>query len=153
MNHGSHGLGLGRAAIDSTTTTAKEKAAWGGKQTVLMQPRFQLAVAEATALVESARVFFYGSAEALWEATLAGEEGGQGLRGRARLAASHAVRSSVLAVDLLHAALATSAIFKSHPLERQFRDIHAAAHVMVGPLTLEAAGRVELRLDPDFPLF
>lgn len=37
---------------------------------------------------------------------------------------------------------------------RQFRDIHtAAAHVMIGALSNEAAGRVELGLEPGFPFF
>jgi hypothetical protein len=71
-----------------------------------------------------------------------------------RLAASHATRASVQAVDLVHGAVATSAIFTGSPLERQFRDIHtAAAHVMIGPLTYQAAGRVQLGLGPDFPFF
>jgi hypothetical protein len=29
----------------------------------------------------------------------------------------------------------------------------AAAHVMVGPLTYESAGRVEMGLEPTFPFF
>ena len=71
-----------------------------------------------------------------------------------RLATSHAARAAVHAVDLVHAALATSAIFTASPLERQFRDIHTAvAHVMIGPLTFESAGRVELGLEPNFPFF
>ena len=71
-----------------------------------------------------------------------------------RLATSHAATASVRAVDLLHSALATTAIFTKSPLERQFRDIHtASAHVMVSNLTYEAAGRVELGMGPDFPFF
>jgi len=55
---------------------------------------------------------------------------------------------------MLHAALATSAIFTSSPLERPFRDIHtASAHVMIGPMTYEAAGRVKLGLEAEFPFF
>lgn len=34
-----------------------------------------------------------------------------------------------------------------------FRDIHTAAHVMIGPLTYEAAGRVELSCEAEFPSF
>jgi hypothetical protein len=64
------------------------------------------------------------------------------------------VAASLRAVDLLHAALATISIFTKSPLERQFRDIHtAAAHVMVGPLIYEAAGRVEMGLPAGMPFF
>lgn len=75
-------------------------------------------------------------------------------RARLRLATSHAARASIQAVDLLYTALATSAIMRKSPLERQFRDLHTAgAHVMVGQMTYEAAGRVELGRDPEFPFF
>ena len=76
------------------------------------------------------------------------------LRSRARLAASHAMTASLRTVDLLHRSLGTTSIMAGSTLDRCFRDLHtAAAHVMVGPLTYEAAGRVELGLDADFPLF
>lgn len=58
------------------------------------------------------------------------------------------------AVDVLYASLGTASIFTSCAIERPFRDIRAAsAHVMIGPLTYEAAGRVELGLAPEFPFF
>jgi hypothetical protein len=64
------------------------------------------------------------------------------------------MRASVEAVDILHAALATSTIHASNPLSRQFRDIHtASAHVMIGTMTFEAAGRVLLGMEPQFPFF
>jgi hypothetical protein len=50
--------------------------------------------------------------------------------------------------------MATSAIFTKSPLDRQFRDMRtAAAHVMVSPLTYEAAGRVELGLPAGMAFF
>ena len=83
----------------------------------------------------------------------AGEDSAH-LRARTRLATSHAVKSSVQAVDLVHASVATSSIFTSSALERPFRDIHtAAAHVMIGSMTFEAAGRVELGQPAEFPFF
>ena len=105
------------------------------------------------ALVESASAYMYGTAEQLWELV---QQGGDDpmLRMRIRLASSHAARASAQAVDLLHGALATSAIYTKSPLERQFRDIHTAtAHVMIGPLTYQAAGRVILGLEAAFPFF
>jgi hypothetical protein len=75
-------------------------------------------------------------------------------RARLRLATSLAAQASVRAVDRVHGALATSSIFVGSPLERPFLDIRtAAAHVMIGPMTFEAAGRVLLGHDPEFPFF
>ena len=54
----------------------------------------------------------------------------------------------------MHSAVGTASIFRDNPLERYHRDIHvAAAHVMIGRMTYEAAGRVELGMAPDFPYF
>jgi alkylation response protein AidB-like acyl-CoA dehydrogenase len=152
MNHGSHALGIARAALDSAQDIMKSKRGWGNVP-LHETPRLQTTLAEATGIVESARSYLYEAARALWAAANRGDATAL-LRSRLRLAASHAARSAVEAVDLLHAALATSAIFTSSPLERQFRDIHTAvAHVMIGPLTLESAGRVELGLEPNLPFF
>ncbi len=152
INHGAHALGVGRAAVEAALEVVNSKRGWGG-QPLAAVPRLQATVAEATVLVESARAYLYEQATALWEAL---GEGGptHHQRARTRLATTHAVRASAQATDLVHGALATSAIFTSSSLERPFRDIHtAAAHVMVGPMTLEAAGRVELGQEPAFPFF
>ena len=155
MTHGSQALGVARAALETAREIATTKRGWGN---VPLQevPRIQAVIAEATVTVEAARNYFYETGEELWRAVQAGEDDDSTarLRARTRLATSHAAQSSIRAVDLVHSALATSAIFKKSPLERQFRDIHTAgAHVMVGPLTYEAAGRVELGRTADFPFF
>jgi alkylation response protein AidB-like acyl-CoA dehydrogenase len=155
MNHGSHALGLGRAVLEAANGVMRTKRGWGDAPLSSLA-RMQTALAEATALVGSARSYLYGTAEELWGRLQTGEspEATALLRARTRLAASHAAKASVQAIDLLHGVLATSSILTSSALERPFRDIHtAAAHVMIGPLTFEAAGRVELGLEPAFPFF
>ncbi len=151
--HGAHALGIGRAAVEAAIATAQRKIGWGTDRPMAEQGRLQVQVAEAFILVESAREHLHGATSRLWEAAVHGEDLGR-LNARARLATSHAVTSSLRAVDILHGALTTSAVFQGHPLERQFRDLRtAAAHVMVGPLTYEAAGRVELGLPAGMPFF
>jgi alkylation response protein AidB-like acyl-CoA dehydrogenase len=153
MNHGTHALGVARAALDAAKETMREKRGWGN-QPLSSIPRMQMTLAEATTLVQSASAYLYASADALWSAVQDGSGGTPELRARVRLATSHAAKASVEAVDRVHAALATSSVFTASALERRFRDIHtAAAHVMIGPMTFEAAGRVELGLEPAFPFF
>jgi indole-3-acetate monooxygenase len=153
-NQGSQALGVARAAIAEAIEIAKAKVAWGGQQKVSETPRLQVAIAEATAIVESAREYMYAVCQQLWDAASAGEKDTTFLRSRSRLATSHAVRASAQAVDLVAAAVATSAIFRANSIERRFRDVHtAAAHVMVSPMTFESAGRVEVGLEPNFPFF
>ena len=152
INHGSHAIGVARGAIDTAIETATSKVGWGGVM-VSETPRLQSAVAEAAGMVGAAANYLYESSWALWEEALAGATRKQ-TRARVRLAASNAMRASVQAVDMLHAALATSAIMASSPLSRQLRDIHtASAHVMIGTMTFEAAGRALMGMEPQFPFF
>ncbi len=154
VNQGSQALGVARAAVAEAIDIARAKVAWGGQQKVADTPRLQVAIAEATAIVESAREYMYAACQELWEAACEGQADTSLLRSRARLAASHAVRASAQAVDVVAAAVATSAIFRANSIERRFRDVHtAAAHVMVSPMTFESAGRVEVGLEPNFPFF
>ena len=152
VNHGSHALGVARAALESARDLISTKRSWGNVP-LREAPRMQALVAEATAEIEAARAFLYAAARELWTAAISGEPTPL-QRSRARLAASHAMTASLRAVDSLHRGLGTSAVMSGSVLDRCFRDLHtASAHVMIGPLTYEAAGRVELGLDAAFPLF
>ena len=152
VNHGSHALGVARASLEAAVELISQKRGWGDVP-LREVPRMQAIVAEATAEIEAARAFLYGAARELW--TAATSDGATPVqRSRARLAASHAMTASLRVVDSLHRALGTTAIVSGTTLDRCFRDLHtASAHVMIGPLTYEAAGRVELGLDAAFPLF
>ncbi|MDA0301892.1 MAG: acyl-CoA dehydrogenase family protein [Chloroflexi bacterium] len=154
VNHGAHALGIARAALGASVELISEKRGWGNVP-LREVPRMQGIVTEATAEIEAARAFLYDASRELWAAAL--EADGQApalLRSRAGLAASHAMTASLRTVDLLHRSLGTTSSTSFDHLDRCFRDLHtAAAHVMVGPLTYEAAGRVELDMDADFPLF
>lgn len=153
ITHGAHALGIGRAAVAAAMEAARRKIGWGTDRPLAEQARLQGQIAEAFVLVESAREHLHGATRRLWEAAQRGDELGR-LNARVRLATSHAATASWRAIDIVHGALATSAIFTSSPLERQLRDMRtAAAHVMVGPLTYEAAGRVELGLPAGMPFF
>ena len=154
MNHGAQALGLAQAALAAAREIFTTKRGWGG---VPLQEvgRVQETFAIAHARFEAAETHYYAIGDALWQGVLAsGGEGDPVLRAKARLAANHAATESLGVVDLLHRACATTAIQRSNPLDRIFRDMHTAtAHVMVGPLVYEAAGRVLLGRAADFPLF
>lgn len=155
-NHGAQALGVARAAIENAAAIGKVKSGYGSDAPMAQSPRLQAPIAQATALVESARYYLYGVTGQLWEALNAGstDEDVAPLRARVRLATSHATTASVRAVDVVHDAIGTASLFRKNPIERHFRDIHmAAAHVMIGPLTYEAAGRVELGMPAEFPFF
>src|SRR3972149_1577909 len=116
-------------------------------------PRVQAAIAQATALVESASEYFYASSQRLWDEAVAGRDEA-GTRARVRLATSNAAQASVQAVDIVHAAVGTAAVFAENAIERQFRDIHTAVeHGRTRRAPYRAAGRVLLGMPADFPFF
>ena len=153
ITHGAHALGIARAVLETTSGIAREKIGYGSDKSIAHQARTQHVTADAFVTVAAAREHLYGAAGRLWDAAERGDDLGN-LNARVRLATSYAATSSLRAVELLYASMATSAIFTKSPLDRQFRDMRtAAAHVMVGPLTYEAAGRVELGLPAGMAFF
>ena len=65
------------------------------------------------------------------------------------MAVTHAVRESVRAVDLLLHAAGMNAIYRKHPLERFFRDIHVAVQHGSGLTSnFECGGQVLMGLRP-----
>lgn len=153
LNHGTQSLGVAKGALKAATDLAAVKIGYGSDKPLRYQARLQGVVAEAAVTIAAARDHLYQKVGELWEQAQAGDTDPL-LRARTRLAISYATRSSLRAVDMLHAALGTSSLMQSTPIERQFRDIHmAAAHVMIGQFTFEAAGRVEMGLEAEFPFF
>lgn len=71
-----------------------------------------------------------------------------------RLATAFAMRSAVQAVNELHAAAGSTAVYTRSPIERCFRDLHTArADVAVGTGVFRTAGRVVLGLPANNPNF
>lgn len=153
INHASHSFGIARASIEVATELIRTKRGWGDKP-LRENARLQACLAESIIAVESARSHLYAKSAELWMEALDGRDDNAALRSHVRLAASHGARASLHAVDVLHGILGTSSIFAGSPLERHFRDIRTAStHVMIGQLTIEAAGRVELGMEPEMPFF
>jgi hypothetical protein len=65
---------------------------------------------------------------------------------------SHKIAKEVISV--LYDLAATSAIFRTHPLDRQMRDILTACqHRVIHPKMYRPAGRMLLGLDPEEAFF
>lgn len=153
LGHGTHALGVARGALQAARELAPKKVAYGGKF-LAESARFQEDFAEAQGLIESARAYLYSTGDDLWARLVAGEKSTAEDRARVRLAAGIAMKNSLRAMDLLYAGVGTPAFFSASPFERRFRDLHAAAaHVMIGRLVMEAAGRVGLGMEAQFPFF
>ena len=145
--------GIARAAIDHFVRTASQKTPRASTQLLRERPTAQLAVAEAEAVLRSARAFVFEAVGDVWETTVANRKVSREARALVQLACSHAASAAVRAVELVHAVAGSTANFTSSPLERCFRDVQVVRqHIMVSPQWTEAAGRVLLGLDANSPL-
>jgi alkylation response protein AidB-like acyl-CoA dehydrogenase len=143
-------LGIGRAAIDDLLELAGAKTPTGSARTLADRPVTQTRIAQAEATLLAARAFLYDAVAAAWQAAQGG--GGVSVEHRAalRLAATHATAASAAAVDTAYDLGGGTSIYATSPLQKRFRDVHAATqHMLIGPSTWELTGRLMLGLPTD----
>ncbi|HLZ69749.1 MAG TPA: acyl-CoA dehydrogenase family protein [Dehalococcoidia bacterium] len=151
---GALALGIARAAIEALIELGGAKRPEVSRGTLSEDHGAQARLAQAEALVGSARLLLFETVERLWSQVLADGEADAAGCMRVRLATNHAVNSAVQAVDLLYLSGGATSLYTSFPLERAFRDVHAMTqHAVVHPRVMEAAGRVLFGLEPDTPIF
>jgi alkylation response protein AidB-like acyl-CoA dehydrogenase len=141
MGIGAVPLGIARAAIDEFTSLATAKRDPVGGQSLAQKAWARSAVAEAESLRAAGLAYLLAEVSAGNPRDLAG-------RARLRLAIATATRNAARAVDLMYNAAGGTSVYASSPLQRHFRDVHAATqHAMVGPDVTETIGAVLLGED------
>jgi indole-3-acetate monooxygenase len=144
------GLGIARGALDDLAELAGVKTPTLSTRKLAERPATQSGVARAEASLRAARSLLYESQRAAWEAAVAGAAIPVELRAGLRLASTHAIEAAAAAVDTAYSLAGGSAIYETSPLQRRFRDVHAATqHMLVGPATWELTGRSLLNLEFD----
>ena len=139
--HAAHALGVARAAIDALVELANRKPFGRTSRLLRDRPMVQLQIAQAEALVRSARSWAWEIAREIWDDACRAREITSEQRALARLAITNAVVKSAEAVDLMYSAAGGSAVYASNRLERSFRDIHTVTqHAIVAPPSYEQIG-------------
>lgn len=119
-------LGIARGALDLFTLRGGDRLATHSGRPLLDFEPVQLKVAEAAASVDAAHALLVTNCAQIM-ATAAGGTADEETRARWRRDAAFAVRLAVRAVDLLFEASGGGGLFLDHPIQRAFRDVHAAA--------------------------
>jgi indole-3-acetate monooxygenase len=146
---GAVSLGIAMAAFDAFIDLAAVKTPVSGSAVLRDKPTVQAMVGRSMALLQSARTFYYATAESLphWadrNLPLAIDQ-----RAQVRLAMAQIGDTCKQVVRDLYDAAGGSAVYENCPLQRHLRDVYAATqHVQVSPNNFEFAGRVVLGLDP-----
>ena len=146
-------FGIARAAIDAVVDIAAGKVPMGSRTLLRDFPRVQEDVATAEAVLGAARGYLYEHVEQMWDLAVRGEPISMDLRAIIRRGVTYGGQSAARAVDLMYAAAGGSAAFEG-VIERCFRDVHVAvSHVTMSRGMMEDAGRVQLGLQPNSPMF
>lgn len=143
-------LGIARGALDDLTVLAGVKTPAMSARRLAERSGTQAGLARAEAGLRAARAGLLAALDEAWAAAQADPSAKVSLRLRAglRLAATHAVQAGAEAVDAAYGLAGGSAIYETSPLQRRFRDVHAATqHMLVGPATWELTGRTLLGLE------
>lgn len=143
-------IGNARGAIDDFATLTAAKKPAGSARRLAERSSTQAAVARATALTGSAAAYVTQTMDEAWRDAREAARVTIHTRARLRLAAAHAVTASAEAVDAMYHLGGGTSLYESSPLQRRFRDAHAATqHMMVSPAVVELAGRALLGLEVD----
>ena len=142
-------LGIAQSAIEACMTLAPSKRAIVGTGVLRDHPLFQARMAEAVALVRSARAWLHMAVQQTWTSTLTSGTASIADRADLVLAAVHATRSAAEAVQLVYTVAGGTANYRHSSLQRSLRDVYAVTqHIGTAPQQYEDAGRMVLGLEP-----
>jgi len=134
-------LGIARHAIDLFPAMAATKPMRGSGDTLMQHAESAIRLAEAEALVRSARLFFYEQAAASWAEVVAGAPLSERSAAMVKLACTHAAVSATRAVDLLYEVSGSAPLLLESAFGRTWRDIHTVRqHMALSPLGYGDAG-------------
>jgi alkylation response protein AidB-like acyl-CoA dehydrogenase len=119
-------IGVARRSLDEFFALAERKSR-GGEGSLATEQVTQLAVAQCEGSVRAAARFVEDSIGAAWDTALGGDDISREQRLAIRLAASHAMRACLEVVDTVFALAGGGALFDDNPLQRCWRDLHAAS--------------------------
>src|SRR5712692_1519012 len=147
-------LGIAQGAIEYFMQTMRTRTSYYTGRNLADFVTLQIHLADATAITDAARAVMLSDCE---EATRIVSEGGVPSleqRARYRRDGAYAATLCTRAVDVLFQATGGGAIYARNPLQRAFRDVHAAnAHYVLNwDINGAMYGRVTLGLSPDATL-
>ena len=138
-------LGVARRALDEFAAIATSKVRGPAAQSISHDADAQCQLARAEGALASARSFLFDVIARIWAGACRGDEPDLGQRALVLLAANQAVRAATEAVDRVFRLAGAGAVYTHHPLQRCFRDVHAAGqHILFSSGRDQAYAKVRL---------
>ena len=126
LGFGAVALGVARATLDAATDLARKKHSVG-ITAMKDNSAVQGLIGRTEAKLRAARAYHFSTATEAWQEMLnTGKLSEQG-RAAIRLSATYTIHQAAEVVDTAYHMAGATAVFKSNPFERRFRDMHAIA--------------------------
>jgi alkylation response protein AidB-like acyl-CoA dehydrogenase len=146
-------LGIAQGALDDILALAADKVPLFAGSSLATNPMFQNQLGRADASLRAARSLVYAEAEDAWATALAGDAFTPEHRARIRGSGVWAADTAAAVVDMAYRAGGGSSVYRSSPLQRRFRDVHALTqHFLVKLDSLTTVGAVMAGQDVDTTL-
>lgn len=118
-------LGVARATLDAAIALARGKHRSLTANAMRDNGAVQGLIGRTEGDLRAARAYLYATANAMWRDVRATGEFSAAHRSAVRLAATWTIQQSAKVVDTAYHMAGATAVFRSNPFERRFRDMHA----------------------------
>jgi alkylation response protein AidB-like acyl-CoA dehydrogenase len=138
-------LGIARRALDEITEQAVEKGRGSPPSPLPTHPHFQFALGKAELQFASARALAFQVLSSIWTEARAGRVPPRPMQAQARAAAAYITELAQRVTTVAFQSAGGGALFDTNPLQRCFRDVHAAGqHFVVSQSAYRALGQFKL---------
>lgn len=138
-------LGIARRALDEITEQAVEKGRGSPPSPLPTHPHFQFALGKAELQLASARALAFQVLSSVWTEARAGRVPPPPMQAEARAAAMYITEVAQQVTTVAFQSAGGGALFDTNPLQRCFRDVHAAGqHFVVSQSAYRALGQFKL---------
>jgi len=146
-------LGIAQATVEQFTRAMRTRIGTYSGKGLADLPTLQIRIAEAGALAAAAEALMLGGCDEATRYAEAGEVPPLEAKARWRRDGAYAAGMCARAVDLLFTGAGGGAIYQRNPLQRAFRDVHAAIGHQASTWDVQGTlyGRVVLGLPPEVP--
>ncbi|PJG51187.1 acyl-CoA dehydrogenase [Bradyrhizobium forestalis] len=120
-------LGVARATLDAAIALARGKHQSLAVGAMRDNAAVQGLIGRTEGDLRAARAYLYATAHAMWRDLCVTGEFSAAHRSAVRLAATWTIHQSARVVDTAYHMAGATAVFRSNPFERRFRDMHAIA--------------------------
>ncbi|WBL79502.1 acyl-CoA dehydrogenase family protein [Bradyrhizobium xenonodulans] len=118
-------LGVARATLDAAIALARAKHQSLAASAMRDNQSVQGLIGRTEGDWRAARAYLYATANAMWHDLCVTGEFSAAHRSAVRLAATWTIHQSAKVVDTAYHMAGATAVFRKHPFERRFRDMHA----------------------------